>query len=187
MGTNIVKAKLNNKARIEATYIDKDGNWVTVKGIYHPHNDLVISLSALVPYFALYTEQKEADSIDWEDVRSEDNRLLLAYLLVNGVTKTPLQGRTMMTISGTRMLKAGDYLAMTTPGLEVERLEKDPHGVNFLAAVNNFFAEVEKYIFESKYDRSGMIDYDAIGGDPFANPSLTDNVKPIIIPKGFNN
>lgn len=62
---SIKKAKLSKGGCVEATYFDAEGNEICLKGKNKCHNDLRVALSALVPYFADLTEQKEADRIDW--------------------------------------------------------------------------------------------------------------------------
>lgn len=65
MEIKIKKAKLTKGGTIEATYIDEDGNEITLKGKNTVHVDLKARLAALIPYFAELTEQKEADRYDW--------------------------------------------------------------------------------------------------------------------------
>ena len=69
----IRKAKLAKGGTVEASYVDDDGNEFAFKGKNVAHKDLRNRLSALVPYFADLTEQKEADSIDWLNLDSEEN------------------------------------------------------------------------------------------------------------------
>ena len=64
MELKIKKAKLTKGGSVEATYIDQDGNEITIKGNHRAHVDLRSRLQELVPFFAALTEQKEADSID---------------------------------------------------------------------------------------------------------------------------
>lgn len=73
----IKKAKLSKGGCIEASYIDADGNEITLKGKNKCHNDLKVALAALVPYFADLTEQKEADNINWDNLESAENVDLL--------------------------------------------------------------------------------------------------------------
>ena len=86
MEIKIKKAKLTKGGTIEATYIDEDGNEITLKGKNTVHVDLKARLAALIPYFAELTEQKEADRYDWVNPDSETNLDLLRRLDVSGVS-----------------------------------------------------------------------------------------------------
>lgn len=86
MGIKIKKAKLGKGGIIEASYIDADGNEITIKGKNKCHNDLKVAFAGLVPYFADLTEQKEADSIDWRELESAANIDLLRKIDVTGIS-----------------------------------------------------------------------------------------------------
>lgn len=47
---SISKAKVIKGGAVEATYIDADGNEITMKGHNRCHNDLLVALSGLVPF-----------------------------------------------------------------------------------------------------------------------------------------
>lgn len=86
MDIKIKKAKLTKGSTIEATYIDEDGNEITLKGKNTVHVDLKTRLAALIPYFAELTEQKEADRYDWDNPDSQENIDLMRRLDVTGVS-----------------------------------------------------------------------------------------------------
>ena len=69
----IKKARLTKGGSLEVSFIDDDGNDITMKGKNPVHNDLKKRLNALIPYFAELTEQREVPMIDWDYLDSEEN------------------------------------------------------------------------------------------------------------------
>ncbi|WP_286375427.1 hypothetical protein [Xylanibacter rodentium] len=86
MSIKIKKAKLTKGGTVEATYIDEDGNEITLKGKNTVHVDLKTRLSELIPYFAELTEQKEAERYDWDNPDCQGNIDLMRRLDVSGVS-----------------------------------------------------------------------------------------------------
>lgn len=182
MDIKIKKAKLTKDGRIEATYIDADGNEITLRGKNYVHLDLRNALSRLTPYFTELTEQKEADSIDWENPGSEANNELLKQISVSSVSIGGSKETPFVTLTGRRILLTRKVLNLNSPGVEFadESLE---HGDKLEIAVNDFLYEVEQYILHGKYDTQGTFDFDfgeeendGDAADPFGEVDTTTDI-----------
>lgn len=187
MELKIKKAKLTKSGSVEATYIDQDGNEITIKGNHRAHADLRGCLQALVPFFAMLTEQKEADAINWSNIDSEENKDLLKQISVSAVSKGGDDSSPFIVMSGKRILMTRKVLNLCSPGVDLgdEALE---HGEEFDMAVQAFLYEVEQYILDRKYDTDGMLDLGDIdvsgnADDPFGAVGVTADVEAIAIPE----
>ena len=180
MDIKIKKAKLAKGSTIEATYIDADGNEITIKGKNQAHPDLKARLAALVPYFAELTEQKEADRYVWNDLGSEDNMELMRRLDVSGVSLGGDDSCPIATLTGQRTLMSSKVLNLNTPPTD---LDADDSGwvraEDFRFAIDAFFYEVEQYITERKWQvKQTEIDFDN-EEDPFASAGIPADVDSI--------
>lgn len=119
MELKIKKAKLTKGGSVEATYIDQDGNEITIKGNHRAHVDLRSRLQELVPFFAALTEQKEADSIDWSDLNGEANNELLKQISVSAVSKGGDDSAPFIVMSGKRILMTRKVLNLCSPGVDL--------------------------------------------------------------------
>lgn len=186
MELKIKKAKLTKSGSVEATYIDKDGNEITIKGNHRAHPDLRGCLQALVPFFAMLTEQKEADVINWSDIESEENKDLLKQISVSAVTKGGDESSPFIVMSGKRILMTRKVLNLCSPGVDLGDEALD-HGEEFDMAIQAFLYEVEQYILDRKYDTDGVLDFneaDTYGNtdDPFGAADATVNIDAVAIP-----
>ena len=180
MDIKIKKAKLAKGSTIEATYIDADGNEISIKGKNQAHPGLKARLAALVPYFAELTEQKEADRYDWNDLGSEDNMELMRRLDVSGVSLGGDDSCPIATLTGQRTLMSSKVLNLNTPPTD---LDADDSGwvraEDFRFAIDAFFYEVEQYITERKWQvKQTEIDFDN-EEDPFASAGIPADVDSI--------
>ena len=80
MAIKLKKAKISKSGCLEASYIDEDGNKVSLEGKNPVHIDLKVRLKQLVPFLAELTEQKETPLIDWDNINSTENDELLRHL-----------------------------------------------------------------------------------------------------------
>jgi hypothetical protein len=176
----IKKAKLTKTNCIEATYIDLDGNEISLKGNNIVHNDLKVRLANLVPYFAELTEQKEADRIDWTDLESSENVELLRKLEVTSVTQNCENLYPIVVLTGKRCLLTQKVLNLNTPATSLDLEDGYVHCVDLNDAVRAFFYEVEMYITQRKWGVIQQeIDFEN-EDDPFAGaPTATDDLPPI--------
>lgn len=171
----IRKAKMSKSGTVEASFLDEDGNEVTVKCKNKCHNDLKVSLSRLVPYFADLTEQKEADRIDWRNLDSAENLDLLKNMEVTGVSAGNDEANPIYTLTGKRILCTSRVLNLNSPGVE---LEDDsfawPHLDEFALAIDAFFYEVRLYLVAKKWDVVPLeIDF-GDNEDPFGGAPVSD-------------
>lgn len=177
----IKKAKLGKGGCVEASYIDEDGNDITLKGKNKCHNDLRVALARLVPYFADLTEQKEADKIDWHEIDSVENIELLRKLEVTGVTIGGDDMNQIVTLTGKRTLLTSRVMNLNAPGVELDSDTFDwAHTSEFDVDVQGFFYEVEQYITAKKWEVvQGELNFDENPDDPFADGQAPDSVPPI--------
>lgn len=180
----IKKAKVSKSGCVEASYIDADGNDVTLKGKNKCHLDLRVALAKLVPYFADLTEQKEADLIIWEDLDCTENAELLRKLDVTGVSAGNDEANPSITMTGKRTLLTSRVLNLNSPCVELDNDSFNwEHLDDFDIAVQNFFYEVKLYIQERKWEVvQQSFDFEGTD-DPFASePTPTEDVEPIEAP-----
>lgn len=180
MDIKIKKAKLTKSSTIEATYIDEDGNEITIKGKNTVHVDLKTRLAALIPYFADLTEQKEADRYDWVNPDSQENIDLMRRLDVTGVSLGGDDNCPIATLTGRRTLMSSKVLNINTPPTD---LDSDDSGwiraEDFRFAIDAFFHEVHQYITEKKWAvKQGEFVFEN-SDDPFANAGITADVESI--------
>lgn len=170
MDIKIRKAKISKSGLLEVSYIDQEGNDITMKGKNKCHNDLRVAFSRLVPYFADLTEQKEADRIDWSDLNTAENIELLRVLDVNGISMGSDDAFPIITLTGKRNLRSTQVLNLNSPGVDInsDTLEW-PHVNEFDSEVQALIYEVKEYILNKKWEEQQMqIDFDANPDDPFA-------------------
>lgn len=180
MDIKIKKAKLTKSSTIEATYIDEDGNEITIKGKNTVHVDLKTRLAALIPYFADLTEQKEADRYDWDNPDSQENIDLMRRLDVTGVSLGGDDNCPIATLTGRRTLMSSKVLNLNTPPTD---LDADDSGweraEDFRFAIDAFFYEVQQYITEKKWSvKQAEFDFEN-NDDPFANAGIPADVESI--------
>lgn len=179
----IKKAKLSKGGCVEASYIDADGNEITLKGKNKCHNDLKVALSALVPYFTDLTEQKESDKIDWSNLESAENVDLLRKLDVTGVSIGGDNNNRIITMSGRRTLITSRVLNLNAPGVEMDSETFEwSHIDDFDLAVQDFIYEVKEYILNRKWEVVQPSLFDGDPDDPFAGADAPDEVPSIESP-----
>lgn len=185
MEIKIKKAKLTKGGTIEASYIDEDGNEITIKGKNQVHPDLKARLAELVPYFMDLTEQKEAERYDWDNPESEENTDLLKRLDVSGISMGGDDNCPIITITGRRTLMTSKVLNLNTPPVDLESDETGwQHADDFRFAVDAFFYEVREYITERKWAvKQAELNFDGNPDDPFANAEATADAEPIAEPQ----
>lgn len=180
MDIKIKKAKLTKGSTIEATYIDEDGNEISIKGKNTVHVDLKTRLADLIPYFADLTEQKEADRYDWDNPDSQENIDLMRRLDVTGVSLGGDDNCPIATLTGRRTLMSSKVLNLNTPPTD---LDADDSGwvraEDFRFAIDAFFYEVEQYITEKKWSvKQAEFNFED-DEDPFADAEPTDAAPPV--------
>lgn len=139
----IRKAKIAKGGTVEASFYDRDGNDITLKGKNICHPDLKAAFAGLVPFLADLTEQKEADRIDWYNLDDAETVESLRYLEVTGFSISEDDVNPMVTLIGKRTLrssasapcahqKSSTYAlrprrSIPTPNLTSDALNLTPH------------------------------------------------------------
>lgn len=165
---------------VEASYIDADGNEITLKGKNKCHNDLRVAFAALVPFFADLTEQKEADSIDWTELESGSNVDLLRRLDVTGISVGGDNNNRFITMTGKRTLITSRILNLNAPGVEMDSETFEwSHIDDFDVAVENVLYEVKEYILNRKWEVAQASLFEGDPDDPFGEATPTDDAPPI--------
>lgn len=174
MDIKIKKAKLTKGGTIEATYINEDGDVITMCGNNPAHVDLKARLAALIPYFAELTEQKEAERFDWDNIETQENIDLLRRLDVTGVTLSGDDNCPIAVLTGRRTLMTSKVLNINTPPTDLDSNESGwPRAEDFRFAIDAFFYEVEQYILERKWAViQNEINFDN-PDDPFAEAGVS--------------
>lgn len=181
MSIKVKKAKLSKGGTVEASYIDADGNEITLKGKNKCHNDLRVAFAALVPFFADLTEQKEADGIDWNDVECAANVDLLRKIDVTGISIGGDDNNRIVTMTGKRTLFTSRVLNLNAPGVEMESETFEwSHIDDFDVAVQGLIYEVMEYIVNRKWEVvQAQLNFEGDPDDPFDEMSPTDDTHPI--------
>lgn len=181
MEIEIKKAKLSKGGAVEATYIDADGNEITLKGKHKCHNDLRTAFARLSPYFADLTEQKESDRIDWDDLESAGNVDLLRKISVSGISIGGDSNNRIITMSGSRTLFTSRVLNLNAPGIEMDSETFEWNHIDeFDVAIEDVVYEVKEYIVNRKWEVVQQdINFDANPDDPFADAEATQDAPPI--------
>lgn len=176
----VKKAKVSKGGCVEASYTDSDGNEITIKGKNKCHPDMRKALTDLVPFFADITEQKEADSIDWDNLDSEENTDRLKKIEVTGVSIGGDETNKIITLTGKRTLVTGRILNLNSPGIELDSETFDwEHTDDFDIAVKGFFYEVEQYIVNRKWEVVQQSLFSDDPDDPFGETTPTEPAPPI--------
>ena len=177
----IKKAKLSKGGTVEVTYLDDDGNEITLKGKNKCHNDMRVAFARLVPFFADLTEQKEAEKINWDELECAENVEALRRLDVTGLSIGGDDNNQFITMTGKRTLLTSRVLNLNAPGVEMDSETFEwPHIDEFDVAVQGVLYEVEEYIVNKKWEVvQGTLNFDGDPDDPFANAEPTEETKPI--------
>ena len=170
MAIKLKKAKLNKAGCLEASYIDEDGNKVSIEGKNPVHLDLKVRLKQLVPFLADLTEQKESSKIDWDNLDSPENDELLRHLDVSGVSIGGNSESPIATLVGKRTLLTSKVLNICVPATGLNFEDEDYIRCDeFRDAIYAFMYEAELYITERKWSvQQGEFNFDN-GEDPFGD------------------
>lgn len=168
---NIKKLKIDKHNRLVATYINEEGGKVTYEGAYPVHVDLLTNLVSLVPFLVDITEQKEAESINWQDPFGEVTTQKLKNLMVTGVNITGDEAEPKVVLIGRRVLASRKMVQINTPAIELEG--SYPHTFYLQGRIDDLLEEATKYIVDKKYAvTQHEMDFDS--EDPFAVDETED-------------
>lgn len=181
MEIKIKKAKLSKGGTVETSYTDVDGNEIMLKGKNKCHNDLRVAFARLVPFFADLTEQKEADSIDWNDIESAANVELLRKMDVTGISIGGDDNNPIITMTGKRTLFTSRILNLNAPGVEMNSESFEwGHVDDFDVAIQEVLYEVKEYVISRKWEViQPELNFDGNSEDPFGDVAQTNDVQPV--------
>lgn len=174
----ISKARLTKGGSLEVSFVDDDGNDITMKGKNPVHEDLKKRLIALIPYFAELTEQREVPMINWEVLDSEENESLLHRISVTGVSIKGEEECRQCMMTGKRTLSTSKVLSLCSPltgfDHEIETYERCD---DLRDAVDAFLYEAEAYVKDKKWSVVHTeINFDGNPDDPFGNVDVPVDV-----------
>ena len=173
----IRKAKIAKGGTVEASFYDRDGNDITLKGKNICHPDLKAAFAGLVPFLADLTEQKEADRIDWYNLDDAETVESLRYLEVTGFSISEDDVNPMVTLIGKRTLRTSKVLNLCAPATALNTdTESYERCTELDTALQVCIYEVEQYITERKWQiKQAELNFDN-PDDPFAAATPTDDV-----------
>jgi len=161
---NIKKVQIRGDRGLNVTYFNNVGDNVNLKGVGKAHKDFIEQMLRLTPYLAELTEQREADSIDWDDIESEDNKLLLKKIVPHTIIISGRVGSLKVTIHGSRMLARYDNINIVSPTIDLEEGVNYDRAYDLYDIVRSILEETNSYVLEGKFEEvQKVIDFD----DPF--------------------
>lgn len=173
----IRKAKIAKGGTVEVSYLDQDGNDVTLKGKNICHPDLKTAFAGLVPFMADLTEQKEAEYINWNNLSDADTVERLRYLEVTGFSVTDDDVNPMVTLIGKRTLRTSKVLNLCAPATALNSDTESYEMCEELdTALQVCIFEVKQYVVERKWQvKQAELNFDN-PEDPFADATPTEDV-----------
>lgn len=174
----ITKVKLSKGGTLEVAFVDDDGNDVALKGKNVVHEDLKARLTALVPYFAELTEQRESPMIDWGNLGSIENEDLLHRISVTGVTVKGFDTDKQCVLVGKRTLATSKVLNVCSPltGFDIDT-EAYERCEDLRDAVEALLYEAKAYVNDKKWGVIQQeINFDGNPDDPFGDVNAPEDV-----------
>ena len=176
---NILKAKITKENTLVASYMDEDGNTVTVDGKNLVHKDLVAAFAELTGHMAILCELREAkeDSIP-EDLKN------ISTVEVTGYSIGGTDEDEGVTLIGKRFLKSKKVLNLIAPFTKFENENEEyPHAFTLMQAIDACNYEVTEYLTAKKWavvQQELPFDGNApqdIQADPIADDAFREEVK----------
>ena len=144
------KIGLTDKYTLNATYVNADGDTITLSGCNAVHPDLLNAFRALVPHLALLTEQREAfnktllDLEEEKDKKNKDN----VYKRI-GVTSVTI-GTEDVILFGQRVTDNGEVIKLVSPKVNLDSSIYE-HNNSLSLAVEGLKYEAKLYVKEKKW------------------------------------
>ena len=136
------KISISKVGTANVTYLDDDGNTVTVAGANIVHEDFRRAMKNLVPHLAMLVEAREAISDNLEDLNDLPNM---------SVVDVQIKGNE-VTIRGTRLLQRGETISVVSPRIDImDDIAEYPYRGELQLAIDNVRFEAEAYITERKW------------------------------------
>lgn len=144
------KVSLTDKYTLNATYVNADGDTITLSGCNAVHPDLLNAFRALVPHLALLTEQREAfnktllDLEEEKENKGKDN----VYKRI-GVTSVTI-GKEDVILFGRRVTDNGEVIKLVSPKVNLDSSIYE-HNNSLSLAVEGLKYEAKLYVKEKKW------------------------------------
>ena len=144
------KVSLTDKYTLNATYVNADGDTITLSGCNAVHPDLLNAFRALVPHLALLTEQREAfnktllDLEEEKENKGKDN----VYKRI-GVTSVTI-GTEDVILFGRRVTDNGEVIKLVSPKVNLDSSIYE-HNNSLSLAVEGLTYEAKLYVKEKKW------------------------------------
>lgn len=144
------KVSLTDKYTLNATYVNADGDTITLSGCNAVHPDLLNAFRALVPHLALLTEQREAfektlSALEEEkENKGKDN----VYKRI-GVTSVTI-GKEDVILFGQRVTDNGEVIKLVSPKVNLDSSIYE-YNNSLSLAVEGLKYEAKLYVKEKKW------------------------------------
>lgn len=148
------KIQLTRQNTLNVTYKTDDGDVIDFKGGNVVHKDLRQAIHALIPHFAVITEQREAQDRNLKQVQSDritDDNINSVYkrLDVDCVNFSDDEGEA--SLSGLRILTTGGIVKLTTPSIRLRDEESYTYHDELAADLEAVKYEAKAYIEDKKW------------------------------------
>ena len=144
------KVSLTDKYTLNATYVNADGDTITLSGCNAVHPDLLNAFRALVPHLALLTEQREAFNKTLLDLEEEkDNKDKGNVYNRIGVTSVTIGSKDVI-LFGRRVTDNGEVIKLVSPKVNLDSSIYE-HNNSLSLAVEGLKYEAKLYVKEKKW------------------------------------
>ena len=144
------KIGLTDKYTLNATYVNADGDTITLSGCNAVHPDLLNAFRALVPHLALLTEQREAfeKTLSALEEEKENNSKDNVYKRI-GVTSVTI-GKEDVILFGQRVTDNGEVIKLVSPKVNLDSSIYE-YNNSLSLAVEGLKYEAKLYVKEKKW------------------------------------
>lgn len=147
---NSINQVKRSKNGLNVTYVDDEGNDMTMKGVAPIHSDLANAFASLLPYFAILTEQKEAAALDMTNPQSYANIKMLDKLTITGIRLTSTEDGFKCCISGKRRTDDNKEYAFSAPAVDVGVMSSYVYAPELRTLVEDVLDEADLYVTQRK-------------------------------------
>jgi len=146
------KIQLAKDGTLNVTYVDSDDNTITMEGANIVHRDLRLAMRALIPHLALLTEQREAAAATLKQLQAQDlsEEELSVFKVLSVSDLTFSDGESAVAVGGSRILRGGRVMKVTSPKMNVEDEDYEYCG-DLQLALDAVKYEAKEYVTESKW------------------------------------
>ena len=147
------KIQLAKDGTLNVTYVDSDDNTITMEGANIVHRDLRLAMRALIPHLALLTEQREAAAATLKELQAQDlsEEEFSVFKVLSVCDLSFSEGENAVSIGGTRILKGGRVMKVTSPKTDVTDEEVYEYCGELQLALEAVKYEAKEYIEQKKW------------------------------------